>query len=43
MVGKSWLLFPTIITKENNFTIAENRKFDAMYKSYINHDYEIVA
>ena len=29
--------------KENNFTVAENRKFDAMYKNYINHDYELVA
>lgn len=29
--------------RENNFTTAENRKFDAMYKNYINHDYELVA
>ena len=29
--------------RENNFTVAENRKFDAMYKSFLAKDYEIVA
>jgi hypothetical protein len=29
--------------KDNNFTIQQQRKFDAMYKSFLAKDYEIVA